>query len=96
MCNQNNHRKFKRTKMLAYGTSPLVITPDNICDEYVFLKPRGEDDINFTLAVFKVRDVAAYLTKTKSNLVMFLLHLNYRGTMYKINYIDCDCCLVKR
>ena len=48
---------------------------NNLCLECTFLLKGGEEDIRFTKALYRARDVATYVQKTKSNLVVSLLHL---------------------
>jgi len=57
--------------------------PNNYCIECTFLLPGGEEDPRFSRVLFRVGDVAAYVTKSKSNVVVSLLlgSLNlYGGT----------------
>lgn len=47
---------------------------DNYCIEYIFLLIGGEEDPRYTLVLFRVGDVAAYVTNNQMNVVLSLLH----------------------
>ena len=48
--------------------------PDNLCIECTFLKKGGDEDINCTKLLFLAKDVATYVQRTTTNLVVSLLH----------------------
>ena len=63
------HKKYLINNNLVFNLSP-----DNLCIECTFLKVGGEEDINFTKALFHAKDVARYVQKTLTNVVVSLLH----------------------
>jgi len=48
--------------------------PENLCVECTFLQVGGEENKLFTKTLFKVRDVATYLTRGRSQVIVSLLH----------------------
>ena len=50
------------------------MNPDNFCIECTFIKEGGEEDIRYRKVLFHVRDVVAYVSKTKSSMIVSLLH----------------------
>ena len=48
--------------------------PENLCIEYTFLHIGGEDNKQLTKILFKVRDVATYLIRGRSQVIVSLLH----------------------
>ena len=54
---------------------------DNLCLECTFLLKGGEEDIRYTKALFRAVDVARYVQRTKSNLVVSLLHLTSNNSI---------------
>ena len=50
------------------------MVPGNLCIECKFLVKGGKEDLRYTKALFRAKDVATYVQKTKSNLIVSLLH----------------------
>jgi len=49
------------------------VQPNNYCVECTILVDGGEEDSRYRLVLFKIGDVSAYVTKSKTNLVVSLL-----------------------
>ena len=64
------HKRF----LISENVIPKLVTK-NLCIECTFLVKGGEEDIRFTKLLFSAKDVATYVQKTASNIVVTLLHL---------------------
>ena len=64
------HKRF----LISENVVPKLVT-ENLCIECTFLVKGGEEDIRFTKLLFSAKDVATYVQKTASNIVVSLLHL---------------------
>ena len=64
------HKRF----LISENVVPKLVTK-NLCIECTFLVKGGEEDIRFTKLLFSAKDVATYVQKTASNIVVTLLHL---------------------
>ena len=63
------HKKF-----ITQNNVVKNLSSDNVCIECTFLKVGGEEDIEFTKVLFHAKDVARYVQKTMSNVVVSLVH----------------------
>ena len=62
-------------RLLIDKTVVQPMQAKNYCIECTLLKDGGQEDPRFKLGLFRIGDVGTYITRSKANLIVSLLHL---------------------